>query len=304
MCYRFLRSRSRTIVRARSRSRIDALTRSALFFFAYFLCLESHKLRRAQLLGEKQDSGQLAHLNISVCVPSTLTDYSDGHLSATIVSIKAQSYRPSEVIVALSDVDFERYPTIRDDLRRQLEPIPTILIFSDSKRTPGENRNAAKKAATGNIISFFDADDTMHVNRIEAIHQAFQYNPKLKLLLHGYARPNTRMYLVRTRRVEHGMVCKIHENTAQIGQAWLSSENLQFQLTHGHVTVRHDVAKMFNFGMSMTGEDTTFVRSILDSLCVDLNSEQSLILDFPFTKYIPRAKRDSKKRWGEHKPAY
>ena len=67
--------------------------------------------------------------------------------------------------------------------------IPTTVITTPKKLFAGANRNiaaaeAVKQGATH--LSFFDADDLMHPQRLECIEHAFNTTPDLTGLIHSY----------------------------------------------------------------------------------------------------------------------
>lgn len=230
--------------------------------------------------------------NLTVCIPSTIVDYDSGDLARVLSSIRAQRVLPLEVIVTMSEVPKARETEIRDSLARRDLRTPLQLEFTEYRRSPGQNRNHAVKYAKGDVISFFDADDIMHPERTHVLSKEFDSDTNLRLVLHGLINPQAnwgKLRIQQLRRMNSSQVCTIEHDTRQRGQLWLSSHELKYELTHGHLTVHRSLAEQFQFENGTVGEDCLYVRSILRLLCSDPSKGKSLILDFPFTKYTPRA---------------
>jgi glycosyltransferase involved in cell wall biosynthesis len=104
------------------------------------------------------------------------------HLSALkrcLDSIEAQTRKPDEVVVGCSSVEAEDIPVYTYSF-------PLRILTRPGRHNAAENRNYAETALTTDIVSFFDADDVMHPQRIEAIQSAFELYPQCDILLHSY----------------------------------------------------------------------------------------------------------------------
>jgi len=235
--------------------------------------------------------------NITLCVPCIPADIQSGDIFAMLDSVKKQELLPKEIILALSSATPEYVKSVTAALSEAAFPVPLLLTAVMFPRTPGQNRNRASELASGDIISFFDADDLMHVSRIKVLHQAFASQPNLQLALHGL---NNIDDLSKSRAISYHNVkkvfsetlCFMEEKTRRIGQLWISSGILSYEITHGHSTVRREMLDYHRFFPIIVGEDCKFVRSILQEICsVEENSYKGILLDFPFTRYVPRAIR-------------
>ena len=63
---------------------------------------------------------------------------------------------------------------------------PLRIIGHKDRKNAAQNRNVAASSLDTDIISFFDGDDEMHPQRLEAIKEAFSRNPALDIVLHSY----------------------------------------------------------------------------------------------------------------------
>jgi len=266
----------------------------------FFISLFSISFTFKSLDSAASSPGVLTSLaNVSVCVPAIAADYEDGDLVRLLSSVKMQFLKPKEVVVALSGVSELHAKEIRRELSLQAAPVRLILTTVSVARSPGQNRNRAMKYASGDVITFFDADDVMHPRRISVISEAFAVNPALKLVLHGLTSPKRPWRQVVTydsiRKWGGGKLCEMERHTRILGQEWMSSKYLQFDITHGHSSIHRTVAEKYKFTDAMTGEDCKFVRSVLWDLCASPNRRHSsLLFDFPFSQYTPRETRHGK----------
>lgn len=246
-----------------------------------------------QDLFDSQPSGP----NITLCVPCIPADINSGDIFAMLQSVKKQELLPKEIILALSSATPEYVKSVTAALSKASFPVPLLLTAVMFPRTPGQNRNRASELASGDIISFFDADDLMHVSRIKVLHQAFASQPNLQLALHGLNKiddlsKEPAISYDRVKKVFSEKLCLMEEKTRRNGQLWISSDILSYEITHGHSTVRREMLEYHSFSPIMTGEDCKFVRSILQEICsVEENIYKGILLDFPFTRYVPRAIR-------------
>jgi hypothetical protein len=95
-------------------------------------------------------------------------------------SIEQQTVKPDFVCVSCSS-------STEQDIPIYNYSFPITFLIAENRQNAAENRNiAAKKLIEKgcDYISFFDADDVMHKQRIEAIKIAF--NTNVKIVLHSY----------------------------------------------------------------------------------------------------------------------
>lgn len=114
--------------------------------------------------------------DISVVVPCIPRD--KPHLDTLIWTINNQTVLPNEIVIAISETsDAEAKALLRELV--PLTYIPLIVVGSKDKLSAGINRNRGVEASSCSRISFFDADDQMHPDRIRLIQEAFDvYNAR------------------------------------------------------------------------------------------------------------------------------
>ena len=122
-------------------------------------------------------------LTIAVCIPCAPKDRV--YLRHCLASVAAQTRRPNSVVVALSNIaDPSKLVLDLSGIDLKVE-----FVYSPNSLLAGANRNlaAAKAVSLGaDILSFFDADDLMHPQRIERIEQTFLEHPELTGVIHHF----------------------------------------------------------------------------------------------------------------------
>jgi glycosyltransferase involved in cell wall biosynthesis len=117
--------------------------------------------------------------SIGVAIPCY--KYHIRSLKRCLDSIEAQTVKPQEVIVACSSSKSNDIPFSTYNYSYTLRILPR-----PERRNAAENRNYAASFLTTDIITFFDADDEMHPQRLEAIVRAFQQHPGLDIAIHSF----------------------------------------------------------------------------------------------------------------------
>ena len=93
-------------------------------------------------------------------------------------SIEKQTRKPDMVVVSCSGVNDTPY-------YQEQYSFPLKIIANPNKMNTATNRNIAAKMLDTDIISYIDADDQMHFQRLEIIEKAFVEND-IDLFLHNY----------------------------------------------------------------------------------------------------------------------
>jgi len=91
---------------------------------------------------------------------------------------------PDMVEVSLSSTDkglLEKY--LNNNL---IIKYPLHIQVTSERHNAAQNRNIAMSRLNTDIISFFDADNVMHPQRLEHIHKVFLKFPEVGLVLHSY----------------------------------------------------------------------------------------------------------------------
>lgn len=122
-------------------------------------------------------------MKLAICIPCV-----NGHrqlLIHTIKFIQAQTRAPDLIVISISN--YLPNPALDIDISGSV--IPITVITTPKKLFAGANRNIAAAEAVKNgatHLSFFDADDIMHPQRLECIEHAFTKNPDLVGFLHCF----------------------------------------------------------------------------------------------------------------------
>ena len=122
-------------------------------------------------------------MKLAVCIPSV-----NGHiplLNHTLKFIEAQTRKADLIVISVSG----RIPDPKNEIDVSGLTVPIKILYTPKRLHAGANRNiaaaeAVKEGATH--LSFFDADDIMHPQRLECIEYAFTNNPELVGFLHCF----------------------------------------------------------------------------------------------------------------------
>jgi len=111
-------------------------------------------------------------------------------LTRVLNSIEAQSVKPSYVVISCSSLDVDQ--PIQESAYKYSFPLE--ILQTTHRQNAAQNRNLAayrllEKGCS--YLSFFDADDVMHPQRLEAIHNAFHVAPKTRFVMHNYTPSNS-----------------------------------------------------------------------------------------------------------------
>jgi len=118
---------------------------------------------------------------IGVAIPCYI--YHLQKLKILLDSIQAQTLKPTHVVVSCSST----LPDNKDvnDIREKYTDFKLDVITTKERKNASENRNIASRHLHTDIISYMDADDIMHPQRLEYILQAFQQTD-CQIVLHSY----------------------------------------------------------------------------------------------------------------------
>lgn len=117
-------------------------------------------------------------ITIGVAIPCY-----EGHLQALgrlLESIEGQSRKPDMVIVSCSSATSSTNPYSSHSYS-----FPLRILFHSDKKNAAQNRNIAASQLNTDIITFMDADDTMHPQRIAVIETCFTRYPHVAILIHN-----------------------------------------------------------------------------------------------------------------------
>lgn len=116
-------------------------------------------------------------MNISIVIPAFNASKTIFH---TLQSCIEQTSKPYEIIV-VDDCSTDN--TV--EIIRQF-PYPVVILTQKSNQGPASARNAGWDYATGDIITFLDADDTFHPQKLEILSKTFEQYKSVMFLGHPY----------------------------------------------------------------------------------------------------------------------
>jgi glycosyltransferase involved in cell wall biosynthesis len=201
-------------------------------------------------------------MKISVCIPCIEEHII--YLRGCLSSIYTQSQTPDEIVLVISNIcDAARVNAYIEDLLLEFPNIATTVKYILDKQFAGENRNHAISIASGDIISFIDADDIMHKDRLNIIKGMF-YNLKCVGVLHHF-REN------------------VPPDTADCTFSHDDIEPYMFShlLHFGHGSFKKDIFDEFKYSDKHRGQDVEFVHNILPKYL-----SQLYIYKKPLTYYM------------------
>lgn len=108
-------------------------------------------------------------------------------LKRAIDSVLEQSVPPLEIIVvddASSEASRSQYRTWISKLSAESR---VTLVELQTNSGPSVARNVGWERAAGSHISFLDADDAWHPQKLEYVERALNQNPEINLLAHRYS---------------------------------------------------------------------------------------------------------------------
>ena len=227
------------------------------------------------------------------------------YFEGLLEGIKKQSIPPFEVVIVASGFSRLQLNPLR--LAVSQSPLPIRLVKRRLLRSAAPNRNLGIKRATGDFVSFFDADDIPHPLRnellLKAIRERGSASRKLAIF-HGYEflprdlwNPSKRdMPETFTRRAPEKLA--VATNLAEKTQKRLDDLALQpprkrvytlfafsdaeFDPTHGHMTVSRSLLNQVEFPNRPLKRDED---AVFANLLYLKTKPKFLMIDFPLTVY-------------------
>ena len=250
---------------------------------------------------------------ITIGVPCIPRDISK--LDRLFKSIENQTYKPLEVIIALSEVNDNDAKNYEEQYNNKYN-FKIKIINTEGKCYASKNRNRILPHINGDLISFMDADDAMHPERLQKINELFkEYNNDVLLHTHSLnykSFPKLKKYPKIYYLSEINKMAKETKNKhLYIQPDYLISE--LSTLHHGHITCKKEVFNNIKYNESekyRRGQDTVLVRDIInflnnkyinkrDTLKTKREryllerhyNRQFIIVDLPLSQYIPAKKQ-------------
>ena len=178
------------------------------------------------------------------------------HLAKLLASIQAQSRQPDEVVVSCSSSMPEDFPFCESDFSFALR----VLVHSE-KKNAAQNRNAAAACLSTDLVTFFDADDVMHPQRLDFIARAFEVHD-IEILMHNFHSDNCSDFVEYDR-------CTIFRNVlfkCPWGSTQISGSIDDAHVHNAHATVRRKVLEEIRFREEASyhaKEDTVFCTDVI-----------------------------------------
>jgi glycosyltransferase involved in cell wall biosynthesis len=145
-------------------------------------------------------------------------------------SIELQIRKPDQVCISCSSTEENT-----NILKREYSfPVKT-LIWNDRKNA-SQNRNLAIKELDADIISFFDADDIMHPQRLDFIEKAFLQYPSTNIVVHNFSEKKEPFQLYKEPNLLQNSLAY---NMSGIGLVYIP--NSSAGIHHSQSSVRKDI---------------------------------------------------------------
>ena len=208
-------------------------------------------------------------MRIGVAIPCYIKHIPN--LLILLNSIEAQTLKPDMVSISCSSTHYHQFPI----LKTYSFPIKVKLHLD--KKSPAENRNIAADNLNTDIISFFDADDIMHPQRIELLEYAF-LEPCDIVLHNSTSDTNFDMNLSIDK-------INIHRNKLKQCKSGCIILDYISPIAHGHVTVRKSIFNKVRFPEEeyfYFKEDCIFCHRVFD-----IPDIKSAYFSYPLSLYIP-----------------
>jgi len=227
-------------------------------------------------------------MTVALCVPCIPRDIP--FLEASLLpSVLNQTEPPAEVIIALSETNSSAGSSLES---RWNHSIPFHVLATTAPQSPGQNRNRCAHATNTRIVSFMDADDEMHPQRLSIIRQVLS-ETNATCALHSFTTTALSSDVTFTWRDKiHSLVyfdsswecLRGKEMMRRAGEfvraAWNGQRSYPFE-QHGHVSCYTWVVHKVQFDDGMEGEDTHFNSNVWHKF------NQSVYVPLPLSRWTP-----------------
>ncbi len=194
-------------------------------------------------------------------------------LKRMLDSVEANTCKPNLLVVSCSSM-------IGNDFKVNISKysFPITVIYHDERLNAAQNRNIAAGLLETDIVSFFDADDIMHPQRIEAIAGAFEKYDDCKIVLHNFLNNRDAIFdTYETINYEYGVLRRAPSGCAVVNYNW------RLGLHHSQVSVAKDVLLDHKFNESVDHErkeDAVFCGNVLGA-----EPERNVYISNPLSAY-------------------
>jgi hypothetical protein len=186
-------------------------------------------------------------------------------------SIEAQTCKPDVVSISCSSTGEGEFPVLRK------YGFGVIVHITKERRNAGQNRNTAARRLGTDLVSFFDADDKMHPQRVEGLLVAF--SEPCDIVLHSYLvdKETEQPY----RHTERFNIVRNRLTRCYSGCITLNSDA---RIHHSQVTVRREIFEQSPF--SEEKEDEVKEDCVFCYRVFGIPGVQSAYIADPLSKYI------------------
>ena len=195
-------------------------------------------------------------------------------------SIENQTRKPDVVSISCSSTKEEDFPKLRG------YGFAVLVTTTPERRNAGQNRNVAARRLDTDLISFFDADDHMHPQRIEGLMIAF--SEPCDIVLHSFFEEKDA--LTPYPKIDKFTILRDELKQCSSGCIVLNTRvhhivNSPAHIHHAQVTVAREIFEESPFSEEKDHEvkdDCVFCHRIFS-----LPGVQTAYLAHPLSKYIP-----------------
>ena len=217
-------------------------------------------------------------VTISLCVPCIPPDIQK--LESLVENTNKQSKLPNEMIIGLSETTKRDSDSLSTKLNK-ISRFPVIVSSTEQKAYAGINRNRAAKMAKSEYISFIDADDVMHPERLKIIAETIGSQGRPMGVVHGFTYNKIAGDLGTFDTWNSKKFWDYHNKYAR-------SESLNYpkiSLHHGHPTYKSSVFEEVKFTNRKRGQDAEMLRNVVDHYRGGV-----VYIEAPLTGYYKRAR--------------
>lgn len=209
-------------------------------------------------------------------------------LEDSIKSLEKQTYKPDEIIIALSETNLEQSNEIINNIKSDLN---IIMLPTTEKQYAGQNRNRGALIAKNEIICFIDVDDESHPQKLEIVKHIFEkYDPNM--FIHRFLeKKEFTLYNIDDIEIVDSSVIfndtfgnpPDRKHVIPGGSDKQICVGTQDRIHHGHVSVNKRIFNEVKYNDDFMGQDAEFCRSVLWKYNNTLYSSLELV-NFKFDK--------------------
>lgn len=177
------------------------------------------------------------------------------YLKKCLDSIEAQTVKPSSVLVVCSSSTDRDIP---NEYRTKYS-FPLLIVTREGAFNAAENRNYGSNLLQTDVVSFFDADDVMHPQRIEILFKAMK---DADIALHSFIMLDERFEpSIQSPKLHKNMLKREHTGCV------IFIPDYTKRIHHGHVTLRKTVLDFVrfpeNWSLYTRKEDSLFCGTVV-----------------------------------------